>query len=571
MSRSETAMKRPFHLSFALVLAACAALAAGPRAHAAQGLPELLRSADGGEVRALIIGIDAYRHVRQLKGAVADARDIEGALHKMGVRDVTTLTDNEVDRATVLRDIARLTERAKPGDLVVLSLAGHGAQEPERVKGSQPDGMDDIFLLTGFDLSGPATRERIIGSEFNTLIKRIEARGAKVLFVADTCHGGGLAREVDPRAAEMSYREVPRYRLVEDELKPIATPADAFLTPLDFQKTAFLAAVDRQTKSPEVKIPGIPGYRGALSYAVARAFEGQADKNHDGQVTLKELFTNVRQVVYQLSDQRQNPVTESSPNRNINTDVAFRTRGVTLVSAVPNSPQRPTPAERPQPTGPLSTQNLMAPGAVSPVRIAALDGQPDKLRTLTVLEAPFQVVTPAEQPDLIWDPKTGDVIAGGDVIAYHTDKSDLPNIIDRAAAVRGFKQLAAKLPQGLKLSPNDKLHHNDAKLDVEISDLTGRALILFNIAGDGTVQPLYPIGSDPPIVTLPDHHLKVRVREPFGADQVIAITADRRMSALEQALKQMSQRRASVQMLKLVERYAPADARIGTIGLYTAP
>ena len=32
---------------------------------------------EGGEVRGLIIGIDAYQHYRPLKGAVADARDIE--------------------------------------------------------------------------------------------------------------------------------------------------------------------------------------------------------------------------------------------------------------------------------------------------------------------------------------------------------------------------------------------------------------------------------------------------------------------------------------------------------------
>jgi hypothetical protein len=571
MNGGEQTMIRPFHLSFAVGLAACAALATGMGAARAQDQLELLRGPDGGQVRALIIGIDAYRNVRQLKGAVADARDIEGAMHKMGVRDVTTLIDGDAERATVLREIGKLTERTKPGDLVVLSLAGHGAQEPERVKGSQPDGMDDIFLLAGFDVSGPATKERIIGSEFNTLIKRIEARGAKVIFIADTCHGGGLAREVDPRAAEMSYRQVPRYKISDDELKPIATPSDAFMTELDFQKTAFLAAVDRQTKSPEVKIPGIPGLRGALSYAAARAFEGQADANHDGKVTLKELFTDVRQVVYQLSDQRQNPVTESSPNRDINTDVAFRTRGVTLVSAVPNSAQKPTAAEEPKATGPLSAQRLTTSAALGTVRIAALDGQPDKLKNLTVLEAPFEIVTPAQQPDLIWDSKTGDVISGGDVIAYHAQTTDLPNIIDRAAAVRGFKALAAKLPQSLRLTPNDKLHHDESKLQVDIDGLSGRALILFNIAGDGTVQPLYPIGSDPAIVTVADHQLPVRVREPFGADQVVAITADRRMEALEQAVKQMSQRRAPVQMLKLVERYAPADARIGTIGLYTAP
>ena len=57
---------------------------------------------------------------------------------------------------------------------------------------------------------------------------------------------------------------------------------------------------------------------------MARALEGNADSNNDGKVTVKELFTNVRQVVYQLSDQRQNIVTVSSPSRIIDTDVVFQ-------------------------------------------------------------------------------------------------------------------------------------------------------------------------------------------------------------------------------------------------------
>ncbi len=36
-----------------------------------------LRPAAGGQVRALVIGIDAYQFEPPLKGAVADARDIE--------------------------------------------------------------------------------------------------------------------------------------------------------------------------------------------------------------------------------------------------------------------------------------------------------------------------------------------------------------------------------------------------------------------------------------------------------------------------------------------------------------
>ena len=40
---------------------------------------------------------------------------------------------------------------------------------------------------------------------------------------------------------------------------------------------------------------------------------------------------------------------------------------------------------------------------------------------------------------------------------------------------------------------------------------------------------------------------------------------------LEEALKKMSQRRTAVEVFKLVERYAPPDARIGATNIYTAP
>ena len=75
-------------------------------AAAQQGV--VLRSPDGGEVRALIIGIDAYRHVRPLKGAVADAQDIEARCGAWASRDVTTLMDARADRDAVLMAIDRL-------------------------------------------------------------------------------------------------------------------------------------------------------------------------------------------------------------------------------------------------------------------------------------------------------------------------------------------------------------------------------------------------------------------------------------------------------------------------------
>jgi Caspase domain len=543
----------------------------------------MLRPPQGGEIRALVIGVDAYQFVPPLRGAVADARDIESTLRSQGVRDITALYDAAADRATVVRTLGQLVQRSQSGDLVVLSIAGHGVQEPEHVKGSQPDGFDNVFVLAGFNPKTAAgTQQRIIGTEFNHVIKQFEAKGINVLFVADACYGGGLAREIDPRADEMSYRQAPRYSLTVDNLLPISTASDAFLSDVDFERTAFLAAVDRNTKAPEVRIPGVPGFRGALSYAVARAFEGAADGNRDGQVSQTELFTYVRQVAYQLSDQRQQVVAAGPIARAGGSDVVFeRRRGVVLLDAVlpdgtrPQTPLPPATAASPSiqaarppapPAGPPAGATPL-----SAVRIAVIGNQRDLLANLEAREARFEVVGTKDNPDLIWDPASLDVLAGADVVARGIERADLASVVDRVAAVNGFKRLAAKGPQAVRILPDDRVHRRDGHIDIQVSGMAQRSLLMFNIAGDGTVQALYPIGSDARVITTPDYKFQVRVSEPFGADQVVAVSSTQRLGDLEEALRKMSQRRTAVEVFKLVERYAPPDARIGAASFYTAP
>ena len=540
-----------------------------------------LSNPDGGEVRALVIGIDDYQRVRKLKGATADARDIDSTLRTMGVRDVTALINAQADRSGVLREISALVERTKTNDIVFLSIAGHGAQEPERIKGSQPDGMEDVFLLPGFEPTPTGSQQRILGSEFNHFIRQFELRGAKVIFVADTCHGGGMVRDIDPRAEDMSFRQIPAYTLLVDELKPISSDDDP-RSELDLDRTTFLAAVDRSTKAPEVRVPGIDGLRGALSYAVARAIEGNADADHDGKVTLKELFANIRQVVYQLSDQRQNVVTMTSPNRSPDTDVAFGlTRGVTLIQGPIEGPQPSPPPLASLPPASASATGGSVPALLpgpkpqiaervnAPIRLAALDGKTNYFPSLTSRDSTFQAVQPTDNPDLIWDPGSHDVIAWGDVIAYGVDLVDLPTVIDRTAAIRALKGMATQSPQVMRVSPDDRLHHNDQKVDIDLSDVAGRAVVLFNVSGDGTIQMLYPIGADASPVRMANLRLPLRVSEPFGAEQVVAVTSQQRLVDLEKVLQQLNHRRASGQVIKSLERYMPADARIGSVGFFT--
>jgi hypothetical protein len=493
----------------------------------------------------------------------------------MGVRDITMLLNEQVDRSTVLREISALVERTKANDLIFFSIAGHGTQEPERIKGSQPDGMEDVFLLTGFEATAAGSEQRILGSEFNHFIRQFELRGARIIFIADTCHGGGMAREIDPRAGEMSFRQVPTYTLLEDTLKPVSQ-ADDPRSELDLDRTAFLAAVDRSTKAPEVRIPGIEGFRGALSYAVSRAVEGNADANHDGKVTLKELFANVRQVVYQLSDQRQNVVTMTSPNLSPDIDVAFGlTRGVALIQGpIEGAPPSAATTKAPSAGAPTVAALPSKPETArpdAPIRLAALDGKMSYFPNLTSRERPVQAVQPTDNPDLIWDPVSHDVISWGDVVAYGVDIADLPTVIDRTAAIRALKRIATQSPQVMRISPDDRQHHNNQSVEIDLSDAAGRALVVFDVAGDGTIQLLYPIGSDPSPAQSANLRLPLRVREPFGADQVVAITSGQRMAELEQVLLQVNRRRASAQVIKSLERYLPADARIGSIGFFTVP
>jgi hypothetical protein len=161
------------------------------------------------------------------------------------------------------------------------------------------------------------------------------------------------------------------------------------------------------------------------------------------------------------------------------------------------------------------------------------------------------------------------VISWGDVIAYGVEAADLPTVIDRTAAIRSLKSIATKSPQVMRVSPDDRLHHNGQTIDIDLSGVGGRAVVLFNVSGDGTIQMLYPIGSDASPVRLDTLRLPLRVREPFGAEQVVAVTSQQRMVDFEKVLAQLNHRRASGQAIKNLERYLPADARIGSVGFFT--
>jgi hypothetical protein len=512
----------------------------------------LFAPAGSGMVRALVIGIDEYDAVPNLKGAAADARDFEAVLRKLGLRDLTVLIDRAASRRAVQAAMERLRKEARAGDLVLLALAGHGAREPERVKGSNADGFEKSFLFSGFDRFGPRTAERMLSTEIKAWIHRLEQQGIDVLFVADTCHGGGLIRQVDPRAGELSYRTVGQIALHDDDLKPISTTADAFRDEADFKRLTFLAAADKETKAPEVPIPGIPGLRGALSYAMARALEGAVDRDRNGIVTRRQLFEYSRQVVYQHSQTRQAIWTEPISTEAKLDAAVFRS------SAPPVAP-------------PVIVPDVAR--KTDPIRIRTVNGTGNPLGSIEPLHLPFRVVAAGEPADLTWDAGKQEVIsAAGDVVARDIGPSDLPGVVDRTGAVRAVARLAQSRPQTIVAKPNDAHQRAGQRIWIEIEGISGKFLLLFNIAGDGTVQHLFPKPNEDPLIRHALFKLDdVIVQKPFGADHVVAVVSEARLDELEQALLRLHGRRRAGRLPDVLQSVAGSAVRLGTAGLFTVP
>jgi hypothetical protein len=509
---------------------------------------QTLEAPQKGTVRGLAIGIDRYRNVRPLLGAVADAEDLGLSLRAAGATDVTVIKNSDASRQSLIAAFDSLVARTTKDDLIVLSIAGHGASEPERVAGSKPDGRDEVYILAGFDTQLPGSRERIFDDEFKTVIRRIEDKGADILFIADVCHAGGMTRSIDNRSADMSFRQVPAYALVEDDLTPISTTSDAVAQLSDFKRLTFIAAVDEKTTSPEVKIPGIPTKRGALSYAVARAFQGAADADSDHSVTRRELYQYVRQSVYQLSDQRQNVFTEDPPGTDIDRSRVFGFSG----AAPPVAPPE-------------------AGDAKTPVLVAAIGGDKNAIMAeISPAATPFTAVAP-DKAEVIYDPAKREAVAGGDVVASGITAADMPFVIDRMAAVATLKTLSHRRPQTIRIMPGDDRRVAGESVVAQVSGLQGRNLLLFDITGDGTVQFLYPSDAEAGDILKDDFTLDLAVVPPFGTDTLVAVSASRPMPDLIAFLKRNDRQRTAARVADHLKSSLPDDARLGFAVLYTTP
>ena len=224
--------------------------------------------ASAGELYGLVVGIDDYvGTANDLDGAANDADDIAQSLKGAGAEEVVRLINDDARKDRIVAAWEGLVAKAKAGDTIVFTYAGHGSQEPEpKGRHDEADGLNENFLLGHFIPVGPATRERILDDEVFEWMQEADKKGVKVVFVADSCHSGGMERSAS--APGVRFRKMETPTIAGDQLK-LPPPEFSKLTEDDFDNVTFVGAVAEDKLTPEVSIDGKK--RGALSWAFGPA------------------------------------------------------------------------------------------------------------------------------------------------------------------------------------------------------------------------------------------------------------------------------------------------------------
>lgn len=517
----------PLGLALAGLLAAGVVLPAGSASAATSGL---------------VIGINDYiGTANDLDGAVNDANDIAQALVASGAT-VDLLIDGQATKAAIHDNWYALIDEAAPGDTIIFSYAGHGSQEPEPAgRGGEDDGLNENFLLGGYQPSGPGTLERIVDDEMFEWLKAAQDKGLEVIFVADSCHSGTMYRSVGSNHVRYRTGNFADPSLADDLLR--MPPAEFAVTKEDdFNRVTFVGAVADNRLDPEVTINGQT--RGALSWAFSRAIEGAADKDGDGALSQQELLAYLVPTVQIQAENQQIP--SVAP-------LSVDHRPVVRIAARPND----------QPVQPVIA---IAPEVLVKVFVRGSAGLPAVTGTAATADE--------ATADLIWDPAAGTVDHRiGGRVAEGVGPDQLPAILSKYAALAFLKAHAAADPVDLALATGNQTYRRGDVFNVTLEGATLPYLTLFNLPPDGRVEFFMPANSQEALTDWRGGRMNQRLRvqnPPFGAEHLVAILTAEPATALHAALQQMGSAENAAGLAATLETVlAGQQFQAGIVGIYT--
>ncbi len=514
----------------------------------------LIASVSNADIHAVVVGIDDYTHEMPLDGAVNDANDLATVLTKRGA-EVTLLRNKQASRTAIFAALRKAIAKAQPGDSIVFSYAGHGTRFPEALAGDEDDGLDETFILSDFQPSGDASRQRIRDNDIAALL--LEARdGVGVLVIADSCHSGTMTRNSGNANTFGRLRWSPNSALQEDTLEAPSERTSQLKEEALGNVVFASGALDDQTVV-EIEIDGQK--RGALSWTIARMIES-GGKSNSVETTLLDVRSRLR------SEVRQRTYALQDANLNFDDDLLSdrKNQAALAIHALFNASHDD--------------------GVVNRVDV--------EIAELSMVEPP-EVYSLKADETLDSAPKTARLThdpagralydrASGDLLAKPKDETSLKAAVQSWRAARGLALWVPERSADPRLSEGDGQHKIGDTITIQLTPpenaLEHRNVILVNLAATGTVQFVFPsaktVKAGKDRIAPHPHQSKIAsvpVTEPVGADNLIAIFTEKRHDVLLNALRALDGKADPSALLGLLQKHAsdPRIARVGLLTIYT--
>jgi len=465
---------------------------------------------------ALVVGINQYRHadgfyLTNLEGAVNDAHLLRDTLRRAQVNlpDRRVLLNAFATRAAFVRAWKDMLKQAKPGDTLILSFSGHGGQQSDTEPFDEKDSKDETLIFHDFNPWQP-TQGRITDDELYGMFK--EASAYHILFVVDACHSSGMVRSMKKPSGR--FRNGGGFW----HIKPYPPPSLPILPTRGDDNNKLLSHVTLITavNSDSLKVSETTinnKQHGALSWFFSKALNGEADGNQNGFLERSELAHFLREKVRDKMNNSQEP--KLLPRADMQ-------RVIKLPSQLP--PLRPNIYNVA-----IVVENTSAPRGLKPIRFVNANQTFD-----------LRFVGKGRHIDVFNN--TGDKITTLPSSALKLWQS----LINKERLLKVLEtQFDMHLnPINITLREGDGLHKKGEKLHFSIAPSDRReslkALTLFNLAGNGELQFLYPItayGNPLKVQHFPYIPPRIEVMPPFGGDDLIAVLCKKPVTGLHTLLK----------------------------------
>jgi hypothetical protein len=238
-------------------------------------------------VWAVVIGIDKYPNMRQLKYAVSDAGLFYDHLikrNRIPTENVVLLV-NQGATLSKIRSIlgTDLKNKAGKDDMVLIYFAGHGATERD-AQSPDGDGLEKYLLPFDADLKD-LYATALPMEELSRIFNRI--RSERLIFIADACYSGASGgRTIGIGGIRASISEAFIDRIAGGKGRVIMTAS---------------GANEVSAEKDELR-------HGVFTYYLIEGLRGSADTDGDGVVTVDEAYTYVSKQVPAATAQEQHPV-----------------------------------------------------------------------------------------------------------------------------------------------------------------------------------------------------------------------------------------------------------------------